>query len=81
MGKSLISVRSNIIYTKHGDEYMKFHELVFVVDESKYKRTNEGEIIREREVSDVRFTISDSKFDALIGLLEHLKNAKEEDLK
>jgi len=46
----LISVRTNILYTKVGEEYIKLNELVLLVDEPSYKRTNDGEVIRERGI-------------------------------
>jgi hypothetical protein len=76
----LISVRTNILYTKVGEEYIKLNELVLLVDEPSYKRTNDGEVIRERGVKELRFTVTEKAFEDLILFLTDLKNAGEGDL-
>jgi hypothetical protein len=83
----LISIRTNIIYAKKKkenetdkDEYKKFHELIFLVDKPTYRRTNSGDIIREREVEEFRFNISNKGFDEMIKILMKLKDIKEEEL-
>ena len=76
----LISVRTNILYTKVGEEYIKLNELVLLVDEPSYKRTNDGEVIRERGVKELRFTVTEKAFENLILLLKALKNTSEGDL-
>lgn len=40
----------------------------------------EGEIIRERGLDEVRFTVSDKAFEQLIKLLEKLKDVDETEL-
>ncbi len=83
----LISIRTNIIYAKKkkenetdADEYKKFHELIFLVDKPTYRRTNDSDIVREREVEELRFNVSDKAFDEMIKLLVKLKDIKEEEL-
>jgi hypothetical protein len=77
----LIQVRQNIFYTKQEGEFVKGREIILVVDEVNYKRTNEGDVIRERGCKEIRFVLnSDDAFEALIEALTNLKNAKEEDL-
>lgn len=83
----LLSIRTNIVYARKkkqdenaADEYKKFHELIFLVDKPGYKRTNEGEIIRERSIEEVRFTVSNEAFGTMIRLLTELKDVKEEEL-
>ncbi len=85
---TLISIRTNIIYEKlekendlHEDEYKRFNELIFLVDKPVYKFSNEGEIIRERVIEELRFVVSEKNFDTLIKMLTTLKDAKENDLK
>lgn len=82
--KSILQVRDNIYYKKEtaeSTEYSKVHELVFLLDNPSYKRTNEGDIIRERGIEEVRFAVSDKGLDSLIEMLQTYKNSKEEDLK
>lgn len=71
---TLVSVRTNIFYAKKKnqdgkseDEFVRHQELIFLVDKPTYRYSNEGEIIRERGlVDEVRFTVSDKGFEALI---------------
>lgn len=84
---NLVSVRTNILYAKKKkvdekdkDEFIKHHELVFVVDKPNYRYSNEGEIIRERSLEEMRFTVSDNSFDNLIENLKILKDVDEKDL-
>lgn len=76
----LISVRTNIIYSKTIEEFKRFQELIFLVDQPTYRFSTEGEIIRERQVAELRFTVSDKTFDELIKILLKLKDAEESDL-
>jgi hypothetical protein len=80
----LLSIRKNIYYTKgksDSEEYNRAHEIVLIVDEPKYSRTNEGEIVRERGCKEIRFTISsDEAFNKFIEILTKYKESKEEDL-
>ena len=84
----LVSVRTNILYGKkdkkeerhHEDEFNKFHELIFLIDKPFYKRSTEGEIIRERGVEEARFIVSEKAFDDLIKILVKLKDADESEL-
>jgi hypothetical protein len=81
--KTILQVRDNIYYTKEtadGNEYTKIHELVILLDNPSYKRTNEGVIIRERGIEEVRFAITDKGIDNLIEILQSYKEAKEENL-
>jgi len=84
---TLLSIRTNILYSKKdkkkkedADEFVKHHELIFLVDKPKYQQTNSGEIIRERAVDELRFTVSERAFDELIKLLVKLQNADESEL-
>lgn len=84
---TLLSIRTNILYSKkdkknigESDEFIKHHELIFLVDKPKYTQTNGGEIIRERAVEELRFMVSDKAFDALIEHLIKLRDIDESDL-
>jgi hypothetical protein len=82
----LISVRTNILYSKikeegKEEEYKRFQELIFLVDTPTYRYSNEGEIIRERGLNEVRFTVSDNAFEQLITMLGKLKEVDESELK
>jgi hypothetical protein len=84
---TLISVRTNLFYCKKekklkedADEYIKHHELIFLVDNAKYTQTNSGEIVRERAIDEVRFTVSTKAYDELINVLVRLKDIDETEL-
>ena len=83
----LVSVRTNIFYAKQKkqdekaeDVFERHNELIFLVDKPNYRYLNEGEIIRERGLDEVRFTLSDKAFEKLIELLEKLKDVDESEL-
>ena len=78
----VLEVRKNIFYTKDKqNNFIRGHEIVLVVDEPKYSRTNEGDVVRERSCKELRFTIStDEKFDLFIEILQKYRDSKEEDL-
>lgn len=78
--KNLVSVNTNIIYKKSGEEYDKYFEIVLLIDQAQYNRTNAGEIIRERGIEEQRFVTSEKGLDGLIEILTKYKEAKEEDL-
>ena len=84
---TLLSIRTNIIYSKKDkkrkedvDEFVKHHELIFLVDKAKYTQTNGGDIIRERAVDELRFTVPEKAFDTLIEYLVKLKDIDESEL-
>lgn len=82
--KTLLQVRDNIYYTKKDsevEEYTKVHELVILLDNPSYKQTNEGDIIRERGIEEIRFGITDKGIDGLIEILKSYQVAKEENLR
>jgi len=83
--KTILQVRDNIFYTKEVADntepvFKKIHELVILLDNPSYKRTNEGDIIRERGIEEVRFAVTDDGIDNLIEVLQSYKEAKEENL-
>lgn len=81
----LLEIRKNIYYTKNSadsTEYNRIHEIILIVDEPKYTRTNEGVVVRERGCKELRFTIpSDEMFDRVVEIFTKYKDSKEEDLK
>lgn len=84
---TLLSIRSNIVYKKKEkknksdeDQFLKFHELIFLVDDPKYSKTNEDEIIRERGVKELRFFVSSKNFEIMIGNLKVMKDADETEM-
>ena len=84
---TLISVRTNIFYAKKKkkdenseDEFVRHQELIFLVDKPTYHYSNEGEIVRERGIDEVRFVVSDNAFEQLIKHLDKLKNIDESEL-
>ena len=77
----LISVRTNIFYLKVEEEYKRNQELIFLLDEPKYSFTNEGEVLRERRIKEVRMMVSQTAFEQMIEILTTLKDVKETDLK
>lgn len=76
----LIQTRENILYVKKGEEYKKVHELIFLVDEAKYSTTNEGVIVRERGIKELRMAVLTEQLDELIEQLKTYRDIKEEDL-
>ena len=82
---TLLSVRTNIVYAKkqnenNEDEFVRHQELIFLVEKPNYRYSTEGEIIRERSIDEVRFTVSVKSFDKLIEVLERLKDIDESEL-
>jgi hypothetical protein len=80
----LISARTNIMYSKTKEEgkeeYKRFQEVILLVDTPSYKYSNEGEIIRERGINELRFTVSEKGFGDFIDLLTKLKDIQESEL-
>ena len=76
----LVEIRTNIVYTKENDNYKKLQELIFLIEKPSYKFTNEQEVIRTRELTELRFTVTEKAFDQMLSLLTHLKDINEEDL-
>ena len=82
---NLLSIRTNIYYSKEkskeGEEtYKRFHELVFLIDKPQYISTNEGDIVRQRIIDELRFSISDDDFDLMINHILKLKDIDESEL-
>ena len=81
---SLVSIRTNIIYRKEvnaGKEtYNRHQELIMLVDQPKYTYSNEGEIVRERGLEELRFTVSEKGFQQLIEMLEKMKEVEPDEL-
>lgn len=79
----LLEIRQNIYYKKETSEgeYEKIHEIVLVLDQPNYTRTNEGSIVRERGCKEVRFAIPNNMMSSVIKAFETYKESKEEDLK
>lgn len=77
----VIDIRTNILYYKDKEEFKKVFELVVLCHKPTYRVSTDGEIIRERTVEELRFSIVDSNLDTFIKLLSDLKKAKEDDLK
>lgn len=70
----LLSIRSNTLFSKEKEEYKKFHELILLVDKPNYISTNEGQIIRQRAIEEMRFIVSDKALEDLINSLNAIKN-------
>ena len=85
---SLVSVRTNLMYAKKKkkdakdqDEYVRQQELIFLIEKPTYKYSNEGEVIREKSLEEMRFSLPVEGIEQLIKLLTQLKDIKEEDLR
>jgi hypothetical protein len=84
---SLVSVRTNLMYAKKKkkdakdqDEYVRQQELIFLIEKPTYKYSNEGEVIREKSLEEMRFSLPVEGIEQLIKLLTRLKDLNEEDL-
>jgi len=78
--KQIADVRTNIFYTKEGEEYTKMFEVVLLLDCPTYRRTNDGAMIRERDIEEVRIMVTPKNADTLAKLFEGLKDLTESDL-
>ena len=79
---SLISIRTNIFYTKNTEEeYVRQQEIVLLIDKPKYKYSNEGEVLRERGIEELRFVVTDDSMGQLIDALSAIRGVDEKDLK
>jgi len=85
---TLIQIRTNIYYAKkekkdkkEKDEFIRHNEIILLVDKAKYTHTNSGEIIRERGVDELRFSVSKESLEALIETLVRFKDVDETDLR
>lgn len=77
----LVSIRTNIYYSKEGEgKYNRHQEIILLVDKPKYSYSNEGEVVRERGLEELRFTVSDNEFQQLIELLGKLKDIEPNEL-
>jgi len=78
----LIQIRTNIYYEKNEkDEFIRHNEIILLVDKAKYTHTNSGEIVRERGVDELRFSVSKENLEALIETLTRFKDVDETDLR
>lgn len=76
--EQLISVRTNVFYYKKGNDFLKHHEVILLLDSPNYVRSNEGEVIRERGIVEQRFIIANDNIDKLIAHLESIKDIEED---
>ena len=81
----LISLRTNIWYAKEvkknePDVFVRMQELILLVEKPVYSRTNDGEIIRERGVNELRFTVTEKGYAELLAALLKLKDIDESEL-
>jgi len=77
----IATVTTNILYTKDSEgNFNKQNELVFVLDETNYELTKNGNVERINQLKDFRFVVSEKGFDKLIEVLQKLRDAKEEEL-
>lgn len=77
----IATVTTTIFYTKDSEgNFNKQNELVFVLDETNYELTKNGNVERINQLKDFRFVVSEKGFDKLIEVLQKLRDAKEEEL-
>lgn len=77
----LLSIRTNIMYSKEKEKYNRFQEIILLVDKPLYRYSTEGEIVMERGIEELRFVVSVIAFEDLINVLSKLKEADESELK
>lgn len=76
----LVSVRHNKVFkevTYKGENeggQVKFFEIILILDSASYSLNNSQEIIRNRELKDARFFVSESALDDLIKTLQEIKD-------
>lgn len=74
----LSELRVNTIYAQNKEgqkpDMVAFHEIVMLVDKANYIRNNEGQVIRERGISEQRVIIAQ---DSLPGVIEWFKSLYE----
>ena len=85
---TLIQIRTNIYYAKKDkknkkekDEFVRHNEIILLVDKAKYTHTNSGEIVRERGVEELRFSVSKENLEVLIETLSRFKDVDETELR
>jgi len=78
--EQLITIRTNILYTKSGEEYTKFNEIILLTEQADYSLNNEGSVIRNRGIKETRFCIASEKLQDVIDYLQSLNDAEEKDL-
>lgn len=61
-------------------EFVKVHELIFLVEKARYTITNSREILRENDVEDLRFIVTPNVYELLIAELQKLKDIDETEL-
>jgi hypothetical protein len=72
--KQLSSILTNVYYLKEKDKYERLRELIFLVDKANYIYSNEGDIIRERSIEQVRFSTNENGIGRLIEVLQKIKD-------
>ncbi len=84
---TLISVRGNIVYNKipkkhkeDPDEYKKFIEVVLLCDKPNYSVTNDSDIIRTREIEQLRFVVAADSVKTLAAQLLSFTELADEEL-
>ncbi len=78
--KQIADVRTNLFYTKEGEEYIKMFEVIMLLDCPTYRRTNDGSIVRERSIEEVRIMVTPKNAETLSKLFDGLKDITESDL-
>jgi hypothetical protein len=79
----LVSIRTNVFYLKEPNtekEFTRLQEIILLVDKPKYTYSNEGEVLRERAVEELRFSVGEEALEQLISQFEKLKNVDPNDL-
>jgi hypothetical protein len=68
---NLISIRTNILYSKNQkeketdqDEFIKHNELIFLLEKPNYTYSNQRQIVREKKIEELRFTVSEEQIEA-----------------
>ena len=72
--KELLAVNGNLLYADNKEgEKEKVYEVIILVSESKYQLTNNYDVAKGREVSELRFFVRDSYLDDLTEQILELR--------
>ena len=76
--KHIAELRKNIFLSKEQNGFAPFAEIILLMVKKEYKLTEDGEIIQDISVEDVRFNATALDIHKMIGALDAIKKELEE---